>query len=276
MTSNREIRRESLARTFAGRWFWRMLLVTMLVGFVNNLANELVDVAYRECQVQTWADYFVAKVQAMQSGMDYAVPSRAVAMQMNYATAFSAFIAFIFGGIMMFGVTCVVLKNAKDDESGWCRDSMGGFARPLGVAWLGFVLAVRVALWSLLLVVPGVVATYRYSQCWNLKVEHPDWGAAKCLGESSRMMEGRKMQRFFLDLYFVGLAVALCVAMLAFIAVFAAGGMSGLVEVLALMAATPCLVVLGLWMSVARAVFYRELKASSASERVSNGHCEVH
>ena len=273
MTSNREIRRESLGRTFAGRWFWRMLLVTMLVGFVNNLANELVEIAYRECQVQTWADFLVAKVQAMQSGIDYAVPSNAVATQMNYSTSFSVFIAFIFGGITMFGATCVVLKNAKDEESGWFRDSMGGFERPLGVAWLGFVLAVRVALWSLLLVVPGVVATYRYSQCWNLKVEHPDWGAAKCLGESSRMMEGRKMQRFFLDLYFVGLAVALCVAMLAFIAVFAAGGMSGLVEVLALMAATPCLVVLGLWMSVARAVFYRELKASSASEGVSNGHC---
>ena len=265
MTSNREIRRESLGRTFAARWFWRMLLVTMLVGLVNNLANELVEIAYRECQVQTWTDYLVAKAQAMQSGMDYAVPSRAVAMQMNYATAFSTFIAFIFGGIMMFGVTCVVLKNAKDEESGWCRDSMGGFARPLGVAWLGFVLAVRVALWSLLLVVPGIVATYRYSQCWNLKVEHPDWGAAKCLGESSRMMEGRKMQRFLLDLYFVGLAVALCLVMLASKFALVAGRVGGLVDGLVLMAVMPCLVVLGLWMSVARAVFYRELKSAAST-----------
>ena len=95
------------------------------------------------------------------------------------ATAFQMFITFIFGGIAVYGITCVVLKAAKEDERGWCRDSMGGFVRPLGVAWLGFVLFVRIFLWSLLLLVPGMIATYSYSQCWNLKVEHPDWGASK-------------------------------------------------------------------------------------------------
>jgi len=265
--SNREIRRESLARTFAGRWFARMLLVVAVVVFVNNLANGVVELAYRECQVQTWGDYLAAKIEAMQSGMDYAVPSSAVATQMNYSTSFSAFIAFIFGGIMVFGVTCVVLKNAKDEERGWCRDSMGGFERPLGVAWLGFVLFVRIFLWSLLFIVPGIVASYRYSQCWNLKVEHPDWGAAKCIGESAKMMEGRKMQRFALDLYFFGIFAAVVLMAFAARLGFAMGLFGRFVVDLASLAITALMLVLFLWMSVARAVFYRELKSAVSTQQ---------
>ena len=67
MKTNREIRRESFARTFAGRWFARMLLVVAVVVFVNNLANGVVELAYRECQVQTWGDYLAAKIEAMQT-----------------------------------------------------------------------------------------------------------------------------------------------------------------------------------------------------------------
>ena len=260
MKTNAEIKRESLKRTFTGKWFGRMLLVMALVGFANNLANGLVEYFYRECEVQTWADFLVAKLQALQAGMDYAVPSRAIALQMNYATAFSAFIAFIFGGIAIFGITSVVLKAAKEEDQSWCRDSMGGFARPLGLAWLGLVLFVRVLAWSLLLIVPGVVATYRYSQCWNLKVEHPDWGAAKCLAESCRMMEGRKMQRFMLDLFFFSIAAPLVGSMLVIMP-----AQDSLLYMLFMFG----FAMLNIWMSVARAVFYRELKLASAAANQS-------
>ena len=263
MKTNAEIKRESLKRTFTGKWFGRMLLVMALVGFANNLANGLVEYFYRECEVQTWADFLVAKLQALQAGMDYAVPSRAIALQMNYATAFSAFIAFIFGGIAIFGITSVVLKAAKEEDQSWCRDSMGGFARPLGVAWMGFVLFVRVMLWSVLFVVPGIVATYRYSQCWNLKVENPDWGAGKCLAESCKLMDGHKMQRFLLDLFFCAWAFALIAVMIFGNVGFVTGILGKLLDTLLFAVCMTGLIILSLWMSVARAIFYRELKSAA-------------
>ncbi len=260
MKGNDEIRSESLKRAFNRKWFWRILLVMSLVGLVSNLANGLVEYAYSEMEIQTWADHLVAKAQAMREGMEYAVPSSIVARQMSIATAFKYFIALIFGCIAIFGITSVVLKAAKEEESGWCRDSMGGFARPLGLAWLGLVLFVRVLAWSLLLIVPGVVATYRYSQCWNLKVEHPDWGAAKCLAESCRMMEGRKMQRFRLDLFFFGIAAPFIVSMLVIMP-----AQDSLLYLLFIFG----FAMLNIWMSVARAVFYRELKSASAAANQS-------
>ena len=261
MKSNSEILGESLRRTFGGRWFWRLLAVTLIVSCANNLATGLVQYSYQQCGLQTWIDFLGAKAQAMQSGLDYSVPSRAVAHQMNCATAFYLFIAFIFGGIMVFGVKCVSLKTAREEERGWCGESLGGFARPLGVALLFFLFTARVFLWSLLLVVPGMVATYRYAQCWNVKVENPDWSASRCLAESARMMDGFKMRRFLLDLCFFGMAAALFAAwlVLELALLFGGGGLAGLFPTALFLAG---LFVLSMWMYVSHAIFYRELKAA--------------
>ena len=254
MKTNAEIKRESFKLAFNRKWFWRIVFVLLFVGFINQFATGLVRYVYQELEVQTWMDFLAAKAEALDAGMDYAVPSRAVAMQMNYSTAFLAFIAIIFGGIALFGGASVVLKAAKEEDERWCRDSLGGFARPLGVAALWLLLTVKVFLWSLLLLVPGVVATYRYSQCWNIKVENPDWSAAKCIAESARMMKGHKMQRFMLDLHFVVMILVLAILMIVGIQ------LGGLMMALFYMLTMGGSMMLVTWMSVARAVFYRELK----------------
>ena len=265
MKANREIRLESLQRVLNGKWFGRMLIVMTIVCTVSNLANGIVDRFYSAKGIQTWGDFLIAKAQAMRAGLDYAVPSSAVAREMCGSTAFQMFIAFIFGGIVVYGMTSVVLKAAKEDENGWCRESMGGFSRPLGVAWLGFVLFVRIFLWSLLLVVPGVVASYRYSQCWNLKVEHPEWGASQCLAESGRMMAGHKLQRFRLDLYFLvfSFAAILAVVPVKLVAMSVGGLLGGVLDTVSALYSMVAIVFMCLWISVARAVFYRELKVAS-------------
>lgn len=301
MKANREIRLESLKRVLNGKWFGRMLIVMTIVCTVSNLANGVVDRFYSAKGIQTCGDYLIAKVQAMRAGLDYAVPSSAVAREMCGSTAFQMFIAFIFGGIVVYGMTSVVLKAAKEDENGWCSESMGGFSRPFGVAWLGFVLFVRIFLCSLLLLVlgmiaiyiysqrwnlkveqhpvvriflwpilflmlvPGMIAAYRYSQCWNLKVEHPEWGASQCLAESERMMAGHKLQRFRLDLYFLvfSSAAILAVVPVKLVAMSVGGLLGGVLDTVSALYSMVAIVFMCLWISVARAVFYRELKVAS-------------
>ena len=262
MKTNRQIRIESLKRVMTGKWFGRIFLVMILLGFINNTANTIVATMYKRCEIQTWFDYLLVKIQSLASGMDCAVPSRAIMMQMNHSTLFMLFIAFIFGSIALFGVTAVVLKSAKEDDNGWFGGSFAGFSRPLGLAWLWFVLMVRIAFFLCLLVVPGIVASYRYSQCWNLKVENPDWSATKCLVESDLMMRGRKWQRFRLDMFFVMLSGIL------FTAICAAG---------AFMPETPItwfileffggipLIFVCIWFSVARGIFYTSLDKPTAA-----------
>ena len=58
--------------------------------------------------------------------------------------------------------------------------------------------------WSLLFVVPGSVAAYRYSLAFYLLTDNPDMGVAECVRESKRLMLGHKGRLFCLNLSFIG------------------------------------------------------------------------
>ena len=72
--------------------------------------------------------------------------------------------------------------------------------------------SIFIALWSLLLVVPGIVKAYSYSMSYYIQQEDKskDWKA--CLDESRQMMDGYKGRLFCLDLSFIGWYIvgALC------------------------------------------------------------------
>lgn len=253
MKGNREILAESLRLLMTSRWFWRIFTVLLILIAMQNLANGAVAAAYERLGLQTWAQFLVKKAEAMQAGLDYSVPSRAVAAGMNHATAFALFIALVFGGITRFGAASIALKAVRGDDARWCHDSFGGLERPLGVAWLGFNEFLRIALWSMLFVVPGIVALYGYSQCWFVRVDHPEWGASRCLLESLRLMRDAKARRFALDMAFAAMAIALALA---------CAGLS-LLGVHPGVSLPFCGFFLFLWMVCARGVFYRELTASA-------------
>jgi uncharacterized membrane protein len=63
-----------------------------------------------------------------------------------------------------------------------------------------------VALWSLLLVVPGIVAAYRYSMAPFLMADDPDLGALDAINMSKKMMDGHKGRLFALQFSFIGWA----------------------------------------------------------------------
>ena len=54
MKSNKEILRESFKRVLSGKWFWRILIVSTLLGTVNNFANKLIADIFAKYEIQTW------------------------------------------------------------------------------------------------------------------------------------------------------------------------------------------------------------------------------
>ena len=72
------------------------------------------------------------------------------------------------------------------------------------MGWLMVLRTIRIALWSLLLVVPGFVAFYAYRMAFFLKADHPEWSAWHVLAESKRMMDGHKWRLACLDASFIG------------------------------------------------------------------------
>jgi len=70
---------------------------------------------------------------------------------------------------------------------------------------LGLILMVSLLtfLWALLLIVPGIIAAYRYSQAIIIMVEDPNKGIMQCIRESKEMMVGHKWEFFVLELSFI-------------------------------------------------------------------------
>ena len=63
---------------------------------------------------------------------------------------------------------------------------------------------IRVWLWSLLFVIPGIIAAMRYSMAFYVLADNPTLDPVECLYESSEMMDGNKMKLFLLSLTFIG------------------------------------------------------------------------
>ena len=77
-----------------------------------------------------------------------------------------------------------------------------------GRLWDGFCLkflqGLYVALWSLLLVIPGIVKSYSYAMAPYIMAEHPALTANEAITESRRIMDGNKWRLFCLDFSFIG------------------------------------------------------------------------
>ena len=72
------------------------------------------------------------------------------------------------------------------------------------------VMGIFTALWSLLLIVPGIIASYRYRMAMYIIHDDPEVGIMEAIRKSKQMMVGHKLDLFVLDLSFIGWGL-LCV-----------------------------------------------------------------
>lgn len=106
---------------------------------------------------------------------------------------------------MMIGVGFTIYSlNISRRVSAGYGNLFDGFAIFFKVLWLHILMGVFIFLWSLLLIIPGIVATYRYRQALYIMLDNPDMTALECIRASKRMMMGRKWELFVLDLSFIG------------------------------------------------------------------------
>lgn len=122
------------------------------------------------------------------------------------------------GAILLFGpieyaAVRITVKRVQTRGEVDFSDLIVGFTENYGqVFLLGFLKKLFIFLWSLLLVVPGIIKMYSYGMAAYLQQKQPGKDWKECLDESKKMMDGHKMQLFCLDLSFIGwyLLGALC------------------------------------------------------------------
>ena len=109
----------------------------------------------------------------------------------------------VMGIMLLTGLTsyCLEICQRRKGGVGNLFDGFTLFSKVLG---LFIVEGIFIYLWSLLLIIPGIIAAYRYRQALYLLLENPELGILECLQRSAQMMNGHKWELFVLDLSFLG------------------------------------------------------------------------
>ncbi len=75
---------------------------------------------------------------------------------------------------------------------------------PIKTVVTSFLVGLFALLWSLLFIIPGIIKSYAYGMYLYLLDVKPDMTASETIKESMKLMDGRKMDLFILDLnYFL-------------------------------------------------------------------------
>ena len=121
-----------------------------------------------------------------------------------------------------------------------------GFRRWGRNVWGMFLVGFFTSLWSLLLIVPGIIKFYAYAMTPYILIDNPELSANQAINLSCKMMKGHKFDLFFLQLSFIGWGI---------LSVFKGG-----IGLLWLMP----------YMMSAQAAFYQDIKQNFSQTNINN------
>lgn len=127
----------------------------------------------------------------------------AVMMVMGMVATVLSIVHFVLGGVIWLGEAKYNLNLIDRKEAAW-RDLFSQFDRLGPALVMNLLRGIFIALWSLLFVIPGIVASYSYAMAPYIMLEDPNCSGSEALKRSKAMMNGHKGELFWLDMTFIG------------------------------------------------------------------------
>lgn len=109
-------------------------------------------------------------------------------------------------GPLIFGL-CKFFLQLKRGENPTIETLFDGFKLFSPSLILFLLTGLFTFLWSLLLIIPGIIAALNYSQAFYILNDNPETLPMDAIKRSKEMMEGYKMKLFLLYLSFIGWAL---------------------------------------------------------------------
>ena len=115
-------------------------------------------------------------------------------------------VSLIFSGIIIMGRRKLFLCLARQEPvtADLLFDYFGSWRKMLQACKIAFFISFYTFLWSLLLVVPGIIKSFSYSMTPFILIDHPEYTVHEALDISREMMKGHKWELFLLYLRFFG------------------------------------------------------------------------
>jgi uncharacterized membrane protein len=112
----------------------------------------------------------------------------------------AASLGLLWSGAFSLGSATFMLKIVRRANPDF-EDIFSGFNQWKRATWTSIVYVVRLVLWYLLLIIPGIVKSFAYAQTWYVLSDYPELTANQAINRSEEMMQGHKIKLFLLTLW---------------------------------------------------------------------------
>ena len=179
----------------------------------------------------------------------------------NIISTIAPWVTIAIEAVLIVGYTNIILNVAKGKDFKF-RDLLSGWRYAFKALGLIMLMTLYIILWSLLLIVPGIIKAYSYSMAMFIFAEDPTKGIRQCLAESERMMKGYKFDLFALEfvygLIMYGIILLAAVPVIICLYLFATKGAFMKIGILSIVLVAMVFVLIwwGVKLEIAKAHFY--------------------
>ena len=112
-------------------------------------------------------------------------------------------ISLVVTGLIGFGLYSYFLKLSRNELVTY-KELFNHTNMFLDYIVISILVGLFTCLWTLLFIIPGIIAALNYSLVYYIKLDNPELGAMDVLRKSKPMMQGHKWDLFVLGLSFFG------------------------------------------------------------------------
>lgn len=193
----KERAKESIRRNY-----WIMVVVALIAGIIsgevggnastNGIENELKNSGWNGTDLEFF-----------KSAQFLMFVSAVLVILLILSLVFTLIKIFL-GNPLLVGCRRFFVENSDRKARFGLVGSVFQSGNYLNVVLTMFLRGLFTALWSLLLLIPGLIKSYSYSMIPYILAENPSIPRERAFEMSREMMNGQKMNAFFLDLSFIG------------------------------------------------------------------------
>jgi uncharacterized membrane protein len=148
-------------------------------------------------------NYIIGIITGVYIGVTSVLGFEYSSLVMNIIDIISSIIAIIIEGLLAFGMMSFFLKISRGIDVTY-KELFN--KRKLFWPYIAITLVTTIftLLWSLLFIIPGIIAALSYSLVYLIKLDHEDYDTVQVINESKKLMNGHKWEYFVLNLSFLG------------------------------------------------------------------------
>lgn len=190
-----------------GRWFIAVM-VTLVAAVLGGTGGSGPEIKFNISESGANVNLNIAGQNIFSTGSDPGIMVLLAGgiLYILLAALVIAAVWLLLGSVVGVGYAKFTLLLADGDDAGF-ENLFQYFPYWTNAVCTRLLKGLYIFLWSLLLIIPGIIASYSYAMTGYILAEHPEMTAGEAIAASKEMMCGNRFRLFCLHFSFIGWAI---------------------------------------------------------------------